>query len=88
MRALAGEDVLCGGRGADALFYGGSHADRLYGEELRDRVCAGRGNDFVSTIGDGSRDLVDCGPGTDTANKMPGGTGPADVYCDCERTVE
>ena len=51
-------------------------------------MYAGRGNDFVGTIGDGSRDLVGCGPGTLTANEMPGGTGPTDVYRDCAWTAE
>jgi hypothetical protein len=53
---LGGNDVLYGGKGADTL-YGGLGADRLYG---------GPGNDVLRAR-DGRRDVVDCGPGRDTA---------------------
>jgi hypothetical protein len=36
---------------------------------------------------DSSGDFVDCGPGTDTVNRMPG-SGAADTFRDCEKTVE
>jgi uncharacterized repeat protein (TIGR01451 family) len=67
-----GRDRLFGGSADDRLL-GGARADELHGDtgndELaagsgRDRVWAGPGNDTISAR-DGSRDVIDCGPGLD-----------------------
>jgi hypothetical protein len=62
---LAGNDVLLGGRGNDIL-YGGRGNDVLNGGAGRDRLYGGPGNDILRAR-DGQRDVVDCGPGRDTA---------------------
>ena len=87
MRALAGKDEVSGGDGGDTL-YGGSYADKMFGGNGRDETYGGRGNDFISSVGDDSRgDFVDCGPGTDTVNRMPG-SGAGDTLRNCEKRVE
>jgi Ca2+-binding RTX toxin-like protein len=60
-----GHDYLEGGRGEDVLS-GGAGDDQLYGGFDRDRLRGGSGDDTLSAY-DGERDLVDCGPGDDTA---------------------
>ena len=71
---LGGDDCLDGGLGNDRL-RGAAGNDRLTGlygrddldgEAGRDRYSAGAGNDKVSAR-DGVREIVDCGPGRDTA---------------------
>jgi Ca2+-binding RTX toxin-like protein len=76
-----GDDTLSGGDGRDRLFggagndrvLGGAKGDELRGDtgndQLfpgtgRDRVWGGAGNDVISAR-DGSRDVIDCGPGPD-----------------------
>jgi len=76
-----GDDTLSGGDGRDRLFggagsdrvLGGAKGDELRGDtgddQLfpgtgRDRVWGGAGNDVISAR-DGSRDVIDCGPGLD-----------------------
>jgi uncharacterized protein DUF11/hemolysin type calcium-binding protein len=76
-----GDDTLSGGDGRDRLFggagndrvLGGAKGDELHGDtgddQLfpgtgRDRVWGGAGNDVISAR-DGSRDVIDCGPGLD-----------------------
>ena len=90
-----GNDVIYGyggadtidGRGGNDVIYGGGGGDSIEGGNGSDAVYAGRGNDFVNVRGDDSRDYVDCGPGYDTVNNMPG-PGPADVFAaDCEEFV-
>jgi Ca2+-binding RTX toxin-like protein len=76
----AGNDLVSGGRGNDRLF-GGSDRDVLRGgpgrdllvgyydyEDLaaRDRYFGGPGNDRIEAE-DGARNVIDCGPGRDTA---------------------
>jgi len=86
VRALAGKDEVSGGEG-DTLYGGGSYADEMLGGNGRDEIFGGRGNDFTSSVGDDSSgDFVDCGSGTDTVNRMPG-SGAADTFRDCEKTV-
>ena len=60
-----GNDYVEGGRGDDRLS-GGAGDDRLFGGIGRDRLRGGDGNDELSAY-DGSADIVDCGPGDDTA---------------------
>ena len=67
--ALGGDDVVLGYRGPDKI-RGGDDNDKQYG---------GRGNDIIYSEGD-FRDLVNCGPGTDTAN-----VDSKDRVVDCER---
>ncbi|HEX6695681.1 MAG TPA: hypothetical protein VF080_02770 [Solirubrobacteraceae bacterium] len=76
-----GDDTLSGGDGRDRLFggagsdrvLGGAKGDEVRGDtgndQLfpgtgRDRVWGGAGNDVISAR-DGSRDVIDCGPGLD-----------------------
>jgi Ca2+-binding RTX toxin-like protein len=76
-----GDDTLSGGDGRDRLFggagndrlLGGAKGDELHGDtgndQLfpgtgRDRVWGGAGDDVISSR-DGSRDVIDCGPGHD-----------------------
>ncbi len=81
-----GKDKEYGGRGNDHL-YGGRGNDSLYGGSGTDRIYGGYGDDFVSSVGDDSnRDYVDCGPGYDTANRMPG-PGAGDTFVNCEEFV-
>ncbi len=86
VRVLDGKDEVSGGEGDDAL-HGGSYAAKMFGGNGRDEIYGGRGNDFISSVGDDcSRDFVDCGPGTDTANQTPD-SGVGDTFRDCEETV-
>lgn len=62
---LGGADVLLGLNGNDVLS-GGRGDDRLDGGPGRDRLFGGPGNDTLRAR-DGTRDVVDCGPGRDTA---------------------
>jgi hypothetical protein len=73
-----GNDRLTGGLKADELS-GGAGDDQLLPGQGRDRVRGGAGNDVVSAR-DGSRDVVDCGPGFDrvTADRR-------DVLRRCEK---
>jgi hypothetical protein len=72
--AGAGSDRVLGGLGNDRIF-GGSGTDSISGgpgdDHItpgpgRDRASAGAGNDRI-TSADGRRDVIDCGPGRDTA---------------------
>lgn len=82
----AGDDKVYGGTGNDSL-YGNRGNDSLYGGKGTDRIYGGYGNDFVSSVGDDSDgDYVDCGPGYDTANRMPG-PGAGDTFVNCEEFV-
>jgi Ca2+-binding RTX toxin-like protein len=74
-----GNDRLYG-RGGDDMIKGGGGSDKIYGELGNDRVKGSQGADFVSggegddlvraglhdRVNDGVRDVLDCGPGTDT----------------------
>jgi Domain of unknown function DUF11/RTX calcium-binding nonapeptide repeat (4 copies) len=62
---LDGNDVLLGLGGNDVLF-GGRGDDLLVGGPGRDRLYGGPGSDTLRAR-DGVRDVVDCGPGRDTA---------------------
>lgn len=82
----AGDDKVYGGTGNDSL-YGNRGNDSLYGGKGTDRIYGGYGDDFVSSVGDDSdADYVDCGPGYDTANRMPG-PGAGDTFVNCEEFV-
>jgi Ca2+-binding RTX toxin-like protein len=62
--------------------YGGK--DDIHPGDGADQVYAGPGNDYVSAIGDDSRDVVRCGRGYDRVNAFPGpNMGPADEYINC-----
>jgi uncharacterized repeat protein (TIGR01451 family) len=61
--AGAGNDRLYGGLKRDVLL-GGEGDDQLFPGTGRDLVRAGTGNDVVSAR-DGSRDVIECGPGAD-----------------------
>ncbi len=61
----SGNDTLKGGNGRDSLS-GGSGNDELLPGSGGDQVYGGPGNDRVSAR-DRTRDLIDCGPGRDTA---------------------
>ncbi|MCW2927144.1 MAG: hypothetical protein JWM86_1112 [Thermoleophilia bacterium] len=58
-------DVLRGTRGVDVIVGLGGN-DRIAGLGRGDIMCAGPGNDLITTSGDGlARDLVSCGTGRD-----------------------
>ena len=59
-----GDDRLSGGEHADRIF-GGPGADGINGGTGPDRIRAGLGDDTI-VANDGTRDLIDCGPGEDT----------------------
>jgi hypothetical protein len=61
-----GDDCLFGGLGDDTL-RGGPGDDELVGDRGDDRLLGGAGNDTLDAR-DGQADLVDCGPGVDSAN--------------------
>jgi len=65
LRGLGGDDKLYGRGGNDTL-YGGTGNDLLDGGLGLDRLLGGTGNDTMKAR-DGRRDIVDCGPGRDTA---------------------
>ena len=62
---LGGNDRLLGLAGNDVL-YGGAGADLLIGGPGKDRLFGGPGNDTIDAR-DRQVDVVDCGPGRDTA---------------------
>jgi Ca2+-binding RTX toxin-like protein len=62
---LRGNDDCYGGSGADVIRCGGGN-DRIDGGFGEDHLFGGPGNDTILAA-DGQRDLVNCGPGTDTA---------------------
>jgi Ca2+-binding RTX toxin-like protein len=80
-----GNDRLYG-RGDDDMIKGGSGSDEIYGELGNDRVKGSQGPDYVSggdgddlvraglhdRVNDGVRDVLDCGPGTDTVYFVSG----------------
>ena len=81
-----GPNTLTGTPRADLIRgYGGN--DNITGGKGVDRIYAGPGNDYVSSAGDGSRDLVMCGPGIDTVNRMPSPGDVLDKFVGCERAL-
>jgi Ca2+-binding RTX toxin-like protein len=78
LSGLGGADCLVGRGGADRLD-GGSGDDRLTGGTGRDRLDGGAGDDTIDAE-DGHRDIVRCGPGTDTVRRDAG-----DRVIGCER---
>ncbi|MCW2927065.1 MAG: calcium-binding protein [Thermoleophilia bacterium] len=60
-----GNDGIAGGAGNDQL-YGETGNDRLAGGLGRDQLFGGLGADVLLSR-DGARDVISCGPGTDTA---------------------
>ncbi|MDQ3728087.1 MAG: S8 family serine peptidase [Actinomycetota bacterium] len=60
-----GDDCLIGGAGEDRL-RGGAGTDKVRGGPDDDRLSGGKGDDAMKARGKG-KDLVRCGPGTDTA---------------------
>jgi Ca2+-binding RTX toxin-like protein len=88
-----GNNILNGGQGSDNI-YGGNGVDRVSGGPGSDLITTGWGNDIIyhgnrpllGTTGasgpDGSKDIIDCGPGIDEVfiNKADG-----DEAHDCEK---
>jgi Ca2+-binding RTX toxin-like protein len=72
--------TLHGGNGHDKLI-GGGDRDNLTGGRGADVINGGKGRDLLRAI-DGSRDLVNCGPGIDRA-KVDG----IDKVKNCERLI-
>jgi RTX calcium-binding nonapeptide repeat (4 copies) len=67
LNAGAGDDRAAGGPGDDAVA-GGGGSDSLYGGWGSDRSSGGAGNDRLHALAaDGQVDVLDCGPGRDTA---------------------
>jgi uncharacterized repeat protein (TIGR01451 family) len=80
IRAGAGNDWVNGASGNDTL-YGGTGNDVLIGGRGHDTLYGGSGNDLLRAR-DGTRDVVSCGPGRDTAlvDKLDRVTGCEVVY--------
>ena len=71
-----GDDMIKGDQGDDEI-YGDLGNDRVKGSRGRDHVYGGDGDDLVrgglhGRRNDGVRDVLDCGPGTDTVLFVPG----------------
>jgi Ca2+-binding RTX toxin-like protein len=74
----SGSDVICGLGGDDTIqglagndrLVGGAGNDSLDGGSGKDTLLGGSGNDILKTR-DGARDVVDGGPGNDTASVDP-----------------
>lgn len=86
VRALSGRDEVHGGSNADHL-YGNRGGDTIFGGTGQDRLYGGPGDDHIvgrdlNSGGIGQRDVLDCGPGHDTARK-----GPGDRVVGCERVT-
>jgi Ca2+-binding RTX toxin-like protein len=72
-----GNDRIYGGKGNDQLYghagndtlYGGDGNDLLRGGNGRDRLYGGSGNDSLDGGRDGTQDVLDGGPGTDSATQ-------------------
>jgi Ca2+-binding RTX toxin-like protein len=63
----AGDDVLHGGDGRDVL-YGGNGNDSIWGGLDADIEYGGPGDDTLHSLAnDNAVDILDCGPGNDTA---------------------
>lgn len=80
LRGTARNDILRGGAGNDVL-YGGAGNDTLIGGTGKDTIYGGPGTDTILAV-DGQRDVVDCGPGRDTAT-----ADRKDVLHNCEKVV-
>jgi Ca2+-binding RTX toxin-like protein len=65
MRARGGNDTIDGDEGRDVI-RGRLGNDRIKGGDGRDKIYGGAGSDTIFT-GGVFIDLVDCGPGTDSA---------------------
>jgi Ca2+-binding RTX toxin-like protein len=61
----SGDDLLAGGPGRDRLA-GNAGNDRLSGGGGRNRLAGGPGNDRLNAA-NGSFDVLNCGPGRDSA---------------------
>jgi Ca2+-binding RTX toxin-like protein len=65
---------IFGGGGDDRIDGGGGSDQALYGGRGKDRIFGGKGADFLDGLGDEAqdeRDILNCGPGTDTAVPSP-----------------
>ena len=78
----ANDDRIYGGYGNDRL-HGRYGNDKLVGGPGSDGLSGGYGNDRIYAAGDGTADVIRCGPGTDYAVY-----GPTDTFADgsCEYT--
>src|SRR3712207_9325655 len=64
---ISGRNTLRGGEGGDTIS-GDYGEDRIYGGEGDDTIEAGSVYRASVSEPDGRRDLIDCGPGTDTVS--------------------
>jgi dipeptidyl aminopeptidase/acylaminoacyl peptidase len=78
--AGSGDNAVFGGPGNDTIRSGGGN-DLIVGGPGNDRISAAAGNDRLETR-DGSRDVIDCGPGRDTAE-----VDRLDVVLHCETVL-
>jgi Ca2+-binding RTX toxin-like protein len=80
----AGDDVIRGGPGNDVL-YGGAGADVMWPGAGVDVQYGGRGSDVLHALAnDNQPDILDCGPGFDTAIVIEHDPGR---FQGCERIV-
>ena len=78
IRGTSGDDVICAGAGRDVVYAGagddtiiaGDGNDVIYGGSGSDRLFGSAGNDRLYAA-DGERDIVDGGPGRDSAVTDP-----------------
>lgn len=84
MKAMNAGATLNGGPGADVLV-GGAGADHLIGGSGPDTLTGGDGADTIDAADAGYGDIVDCGPGNDSAGADPAiGAIPAEEALACE----
>lgn len=76
LNGTSGDDIICGfagkdrinGRGGNDIIFGGKGDDVVTGAAGKDSLYGNSGNDRIRAR-DGAKDLVDGGPGTDTATR-------------------
>jgi Ca2+-binding RTX toxin-like protein len=84
----AGKDVLNGGGGNDTIrgfggadiLTGGAGNDLLVGGTESDQLTGNGGDDQLNSAGDGVKDSLNCGPGTDSFNKDPIDTAASNCF--------
>jgi len=63
---LLASDLLYGGAGNDTVL-GREGNDTIYGNPGSDTLFGNLGKDTINSVGDREEDVVNCGPGNDTA---------------------
>ena len=82
----AHHDVISGTMYRDSIYAKAGH-DLVFPRGGRDRVYLGPGKDKVFAAADKVKDVIWCGPGSDTVRTPRGGRDPHDRYHGCEHFV-